>query len=258
MFQYFLPASSRISPGTEHGIRGSDTVAVKIYRYSPESGNGPSCDTYHLNRNQLGSKLLDALMYIKASIDPSLSFRKSCREGICGSCAMNVNGRNTLVCTKSTSEYKDEIVFYPLPHLPVMRDLVSDLTNFYRQIAAVKPWLQRKEKQDRERENIQLPKERKKLDGLYECVLCACCSTSCPSYWWNSERDFLGPAALLQAYRWIADSRDEAKEERLNFLEDEMRLYRCHTIMNCTDTCPRGLNPAQAIAKIKQELDERL
>jgi succinate dehydrogenase / fumarate reductase iron-sulfur subunit len=199
--------------------------------------------------------VLDALIKIKNETDSTLAFRRSCREGVCGSCAMNVNGRNTLVCTKAINAYPDTIKIYPLPHLPVVKDLVPDLTNFFNQYASVKPWLT-SDLAAPERERRQSKAERDKLDGLYECVLCACCSTSCPSYWWNGDR-YLGPAVLLQAYRWLADSRDENSSERLNELDDAFKLYRCHTIMNCTDTCPKDLNPAKAIAEIKKLLVKR-
>ena len=187
--------------------------------------------------------VLDALIKIKNEIDPTLTFRRSCREGVCGSCAMNIGGSNTLACTKAMSDISGSISVYPLPHMPVVKDLVPDLTHFYAQYASIQPYLQTKTR-DARTEWRQSPEERAKLDGLYECILCACCSTSCPSYWWNPER-FLGPAALLQAYRWIADSRDEATGERLDNLEDPFRLYRCHTIMNCADVCPKGLNPSE-------------
>jgi succinate dehydrogenase / fumarate reductase iron-sulfur subunit len=199
--------------------------------------------------------VLDALIYIKNELDPSLTFRRSCREGVCGSCAMNIDGTNTLACTKLIEDIKKAVKVYPLPHLPVIKDLVPDLTHFFAQYASVKPWLQT-DTPAPDRERLQSKEERARLDGLYECILCACCSTGCPSYWWNSER-FLGPAILLQAYRWIVDSRDEKTGERLDELEDPFRLYRCHTILNCTKVCPKGLNPAKAIAETKKLLVER-
>jgi len=199
--------------------------------------------------------ILDALIWIKNTVDPTLTFRRSCREGICGSCAMNIDGTNTLACTKACSEIKGDAKVYPLPHMPVVKDLVPDLTNFYAQYASIKPWI-RTQSAPPDRERLQSKDDREKLDGLYECILCACCSRSCPSYWWNSDR-YLGPAILLQAYRWIADSRDEATGERLDDLEDPFKLYRCHTIMNCARTCPKGLNPAKAIAEIKKLLAAR-
>ncbi len=202
-----------------------------------------------------GPMVLDALIKIKNEIDSSLTFRRSCREGVCGSCAMNIDGTNTLACTKFIDEVKGDIKIYPLPHMPVVRDLVPDLNVPYAQLTSIEPWL-KSSTQPPTRERLQSPEERAKLDGLWECILCFCCSTSCPSYWWNGER-YLGPAILLQAYRWIADSRDEAKGERLDNLEDPFRLYRCHTIMNCTKTCPKSLNPAKAIAEIKKLMVER-
>ncbi|MEE8274575.1 MAG: succinate dehydrogenase iron-sulfur subunit, partial [Alphaproteobacteria bacterium] len=203
-----------------------------------------------------GPMVLDALIKIKNEIDATLTFRRSCREGICGSCAMNIDGTNTLACTKPIDEVRGAVKVYPLPHLPVVKDLVPDLTNFYAQYASIKPWLQARTPPPPDRERLQSKDERERLDGLYECILCACCSTSCPSYWWNDER-YLGPAILLQAYRWIVDSRDEFTGERLDDLEDPFRLYRCHTIMNCTRTCPKNLNPGKVIAKIKKLMVER-
>ena len=199
--------------------------------------------------------VLDAIIWIKSKIDPTLTFRRSCREGICGSCAMNIDGGNTLACTKSTDEIRGAVKIYPLPHLPVIKDLVPDLTRFYAQHASIEPWLKTASPAP-SRERLQSPEDREKLDGLYECILCFCCSTSCPSYWWNQDR-FLGPAVLLQAYRWLADSRDEMTGERLDQLEDPYRLYRCHTIMNCAKVCPKGLSPAKAIAEIKKMMVER-
>ena len=221
----------------------------KIYRWDPEGDGNPRLDTFEIDRGTCGPMVLDALIKIKNEIDATLTFRRSCREGICGSCAMNIDGVNTLACTKFIAEVKGDVRIYPLPHMPVVKDLVPDLTQIWAQYASVEPWL-KSETQAPERERLQSPDERARLDGLWECILCFCCTTSCPSYWWNGER-YLGPAVLLQAYRWIADSRDEAAGERLDALEDPFRLYRCHTIMNCTKTCPKGLNPAKAIGAIK-------
>jgi succinate dehydrogenase / fumarate reductase iron-sulfur subunit len=200
--------------------------------------------------------VLDAIIHIKNDIDGTLTFRRSCREGICGSCAMNIDGTNTLACLKPIDEVKGDVKIYPLPHMKVVKDLVPDLTQAYAQYASIKPWLQSQSAPPPDRERLQSPEERAKLDGLYECILCFCCSTSCPSYWWNGDR-YLAPAILLQAYRWIVDSRDEMTGERLDNLEDPFRLYRCHTIMNCTRTCPKGLNPAKAIADIKRMMVAR-
>ena len=197
------------------------------------------------------SKVLDVLNKIKNEIDPSIAYRRSCAHGVCGSCAMNMNGKNGLACTKSHSELDGDIDIYPLPHLKVLKDLIGDLSTLYKQYESVEPWLKTSKVNDKE--NIQSKNDRAKLDGLYECIMCACCSTSCPSYWWNGEK-YLGPAVLLQAYRWIIDSRDEDRKERLKKVADELKLYRCHTILNCTNACPKGLNPAKAIAEIKKML----
>jgi succinate dehydrogenase / fumarate reductase iron-sulfur subunit len=207
-------------------------------------------DTYEIDMANCGAMVLDALIKIKNEIDSTLAFRRSCREGICGSCAMNIDGVNTLACTRACEDIKGDVRIYPLPHLPVIKDLVADLTNFYAQYASVMPWLQtRGAPPDRER--LQSKADQQKIDRPAACILCACCSTACPSYWWNSDR-YLGPAALLAAYRWIIDSRDEATGYRLEQLEDEFSLYRCHTILNCTEACPKDLNPARAIAEIKK------
>jgi succinate dehydrogenase / fumarate reductase iron-sulfur subunit len=200
--------------------------------------------------------VLDALIKIKNEVDSALTFRRSCREGICGSCAMNIDGTNTLACTKPIEDVQGEVRIYPLPHMAVIKDLVPDMGHFYAQYASIKPWLQTRTPAPPDRERLQSQEERDRLDGLYECILCACCQTSCPSYWWNSDR-YLGPAILLQAYRWLADSRDEATGERLDDLEDPFRLYRCHTIMNCTNTCPKNLNPGKSIVEIKKMLAAR-
>ena len=213
-------------------------------------------DTYFVDLDDCAPMVLDALIWIKNVIDPTLTFRRSCREGICGSCAMNINGVNRLACTTAMADLPAEVRIYPLPHMPVVKDLVPDLTNFYAQYAAVKPWLQARTPPPPDRERLQSKEDQEKIDRPATCILCACCSTACPSYWWNSER-FLGPAALLAAYRWIIDSRDEATGERLDALEDPFRLYRCHTIMNCAKACPKGLNPSEAIAELKFKMVER-
>ena len=229
----------------------SETREFKIYRWNPDDGKNPSTDTYFIDIHDCGPMVLDGLIWIKNNIDPTLTFRRSCREGVCGSCAMNIDGQNTLACTKSMHDVKDGAVkINPLPHQPVVKDLVPDLTQIYAQYASIEPWL-KADTAAPERERLQSPAERARLDGLWECILCFCCSTACPSYWWSGER-YLGPAVLLQAYRWIADSRDEKTGDRLDALEDPFRLYRCHTIMNCTRTCPKNLNPAKAIAEIKK------
>ena len=238
-------------PGRTHkGKVGTETREFQIYRWDPDKNDNPRLDIYHVDLKNCGPMVLDAITTIKNETDPTLTFRRSCREGICGSCAMNIDGVNTLACTKPIMEVKGKVRIFPLPHMPVIKDLVPDLTHFFRQLASIEPWLKRNESTGLT-ENAQTVDERNRLDGLYECILCACCSTSCPSYWWNSER-YLGPAALLQANRWIVDSRDMATEERLEQLDDTFKLYRCHTIMNCTNACPKGLNPAKAIGQIKK------
>jgi succinate dehydrogenase iron-sulfur subunit len=212
-------------------------------------------DTYFVDLDGCGPMALDALIWIKNVIDPTLTFRRSCSEGICGSCSMNINGINTLACTMAMNEIKGVIRVYPLPHLAVIKDLVPDLTHAYAQYASIEPWLKTVTPTP-ERERLQSREDRAKLEGLENCILCFCCTTSCPSYWWNGNR-FLGPATLLQAHRWIMDSRDEATGERLDQLEDPFRLYRCHTILNCAPACPKGLNPAKAIAEIKKLMVKR-
>jgi succinate dehydrogenase (ubiquinone) iron-sulfur subunit len=225
----------------------------QIYRWSPDTpGEKPHMQSYTLDLNKTGPMVLDALIRIKNELDPTLTFRRSCREGICGSCAMNINGQNALACLCKIPA-DGEMKIYPLPHTYVVKDLVPDLTLFYKQYKSIKPYLQRDTPAPDGKEYRQSKADRKKLDGLYECILCACCSTSCPSYWWNSE-EYLGPAILLQSYRWLADSRDEKKAERKLAFENSMSLYRCHTILNCTRTCPKGLNPGLAIAEIKKEM----
>ncbi len=250
MVELTLPKNSVIEKGNTHRDTGHkrDQINLEIYRWDRQNKSNPRIDSFWVNTKNIGPMVLDALNYIKNKIDPTLTFRKSCREGICGSCSMNVNGTNTLACLKPISGEKLKI--FPLPHMRVLKDLVPDLSDFYEQYKSIKPWLRPKINNSK-KEMIQSPEDRKKLDGLYECVLCACCSTSCPSYWWNSEK-FLGPAILLQAYRFIVDSRDKDRKERLEMLNDAFKLYRCHTIMNCTKTCPKNLNPAKAIASIKK------
>ena len=258
MAQLTLPKNSKVGKGKHFPADGAPSKSrrFKIYRYDPDSGENPRTDTYDLDLDQCGPMVLDALNKIKNEVDSTLTFRRSCREGICGSCAMNVDGTNTLACIKPIDEVKGEVRIYPLPHMPVVKDLVPDMADFYAQYASIEPWMKTDTAPPSSAERLQAPEDREKLDGLYECILCACCSTSCPSYWWNSDR-YLGPATLLQAYRWLADSRDEATGERLDELEDPFRLYRCHTIMNCTRTCPKHLNPAKAIAEIKKMMVAR-
>jgi succinate dehydrogenase / fumarate reductase iron-sulfur subunit len=259
MVELRLPRNSRVTKGRHHPAPAGagKTKTFRVYRYDPEEPGNPRWDTYEVDVEACGPMVLDALIHIKNTMDPTLAFRRSCREGVCGSCAMNIGGRNTLACTHGWEEVPGrEVSISPLPHMPVVKDLVPDLTLFYAQYASIEPWLHT-ETPEPQTEWIQSPEDREKLDGLYECILCACCSTSCPSYWWNQEK-YLGPAALLHAYRWLIDSRDESTGERLDELEDPFKLYRCHTIMNCAQVCPKGLNPAKAIGEIKKMLVERV
>ncbi len=257
MVEITLPKNSRPTVGKSwpRPAAAKNVREFRVYRWNPDDDANPRIDAYYVDMDDCGPMVLDALIYIKTNIDSTLTFRRSCREGICGSCAMNIDGTNTLACTKDLQTIHGAVRLYPLPHLSVVKDLVPDLTHFYSQHASIEPWLKTVTPRP-EGEWLQSPEERVKLDGLYECILCACCSTSCPSYWWNGDR-YLGPAALLQAYRWLIDSRDEAKGERLDNLEDPFRLYRCHTIMNCAKACPKGLNPAKAIAQIKNMMVAR-
>ena len=257
MAEFTLPANLKIKNGKTHKAPDGATniKKFKIYRYDPDSGENPRTDTYEVDLDSCGPMVLDALIKIKNEMDSTVTFRRSCREGVCGSCAMNVDGTNTLSCIKAIDEIKGDAAIYPLPHMEVVKDLVPDLKNAYAQYTSIEPWLKTKTPPP-DRERLQSTEDRAKLDGLWECVLCFCCSTSCPSYWWNSDR-YLGPATLLQSYRWIADSRDEETGERLDYLEDPFRLFRCHTIMNCTNTCPKHLNPAQAIGEIKKLMVQR-
>lgn len=252
-FKPFLRAaffSTSASPAPSS--KPSNLKKFAIYRWSPDSSAKPHMQTYTINTNECGPMVLDALIKIKNEFDPSLTFRRSCREGICGSCAMNIDGCNGLAClTKIDPNPAQETPISPLPHMFVVKDLVVDMTNFYNQYKSIEPWLKTKTPAEPGKEHLQSKKDRAKLDGMYECILCACCSTSCPSYWWNPEK-YLGPAALLHAHRWIADSRDEYTGERLEAINDEFKLYRCHTIMNCARACPKGLNPGMQIAKIKR------
>ncbi len=258
MAEFRLPANSRIGKGKMFPAPdgAENTRVFRIYRWDPDDENNPRIDSYEIDLDSCGPMVLDAVIKIKNEIDPTLTFRRSCREGICGSCAMNIDGTNTLACIKPIAEISGDVKINPLPHLPVVKDIVPDMSHFYAQYATIKPWIRTQSTAPPDRERLQSKDDREKLDGLYECILCACCSTSCPSYWWNGDR-YLGPAVLLQAYRWLADSRDEAAGERLDDLEDPFRLYRCHTIMNCTRTCPKGLNPAKAIAEVKKMLMAR-
>lgn len=258
MAQFTLPAHSKIEKGKKFDATTPETKKAKtfkVYRWDPDENANPRIDEYKIDLDKCAPMVLDALIYIKNYVDSTLTFRRSCREGICGSCSMNIDGTNTLACTKGIDEIKGDAKIYPLPHMDVVKDLVPDLKLAYAQYAAIEPWM-KTDTPAPTRERLQSPEEREKLDGLYECILCFCCQTACPSYWWNQE-EFYGPAVLLQANRWIQDSRDEATGERLDQLEDPFKLYRCHTIMNCTSVCPKNLNPAKAIAEIKQKMVER-
>ena len=258
MAEFALPKNSKVQKGKIHPApeNASNTKTFNIYRWSPDDDDNPRMDTYTVDLDDCGPMVLDALIKIKGETDTTLTFRRSCREGICGSCSMNIDGTNTLACLKSIDDVKGDVKIFPLPHMPVVKDLVPDLSNAYRQLASIEPWLKADEDAPEGEERRQSPVEREKLDGLWECVLCFSCSTACPSYWWNGD-EYLGPAVLLQAYRWVADSRDDHTAERLDALDDSFALYRCHTIMNCANVCPKGLSPAKAIAETKKMMVER-
>lgn len=257
MVELMLPKNSKVTKGKVFKApTGAGKIKrFKIYRYDPDLDANPRLDTYEVDMDTCGPMVLDALVKIKNEMDSTLAFRRSCREGVCGSCAFNVDGTNTLACIKPIAEVRGDVKVYPLPHMPVIKDLVPDLSVPYAQYASIEPWLKTVTPAPTG-ERLQSPEERAVLDGMWECVLCFSCQTSCPSYWWNGDR-YLGPAVLLQAYRWIADTRDETAGDRLDNVDDPFRLYRCHTIMNCTNTCPKGLNPGLAIAEIKNLLIKR-
>ncbi len=253
MAQFTLPKHSKVLTGKKFPLKENikNKKTFKIYRWNPDDNENPRIDTFEIDLEKCGPMILDALIKIKNEIDSTLTFRRSCREGICGSCSMNIDGGNTLACLKSIKEVKGDVKIYPLPHMPVIKDLVPDLKQAYKQLSSIQPWLKSNKEPEKNKERKQTPMQREEIDGLWECVLCFSCSTSCPSYWWNGDK-YLGPAVLLQAYRWIADSRDDKRNERLEKLDDTFSLYRCHTIMNCTKTCPKGLNPGKAIGNIKK------
>lgn len=263
MLKTLSSSAVRVGLGQRTSVRFASAATAKepnyktfkIYRWSPDTPEvKPYLKEYKVDLNDCGPMVLDAILKIKNEQDPTLTFRRSCREGICGSCAMNIGGRNTLACLcKINTDTSKTENLYPLPHMFIVRDLVPDLTLFYKQYKSIEPYLQRKTTPADGKENLQSIEDREKLDGLYECILCACCSTSCPSYWWN-QQEYLGPAVLMQAFRWMIDSRDEAGAKRRAQLENSMSLYRCHTIMNCARTCPKGLNPGRAIANIKKSM----
>ncbi|XP_036345392.1 succinate dehydrogenase [ubiquinone] iron-sulfur subunit-like [Rhagoletis pomonella] len=248
------PNATKTSVSATPSKVASVMKTIQIYRWQP--GESPRLQTYQIDLNKCGIMVLDALIKIKNEMDQTLTFRRSCREGICGSCSMNIGGINTLACICKINQNPSRVLkIYPLPHMYVVRDLVPDLGHFYNQYSAIKPWLQRKNpKEPKGKEQyLQHADDRKKLDGLYECILCACCTSACPSYWWNGDR-YLGPAVLMQVYRWVIDSRDNMTEERLKQICDPYSIYRCYSILNCTNTCPKGLNPGEAIIKLKQLL----
>ncbi len=257
MAEFTLPRNSKVKEGkTIDASNGAkNTKTFDIYRWNPDDEENPRLDHYKIDLDKCGPMVLDAIIYIKNEIDSTLTFRRSCREGICGSCAMNIDGTNTLACLKPIEEVSKNVKITPLPHMPVIKDLVPDQTHAVAQLNTIEPWM-KTDSPNPTRERLQSPEDADLLNGEdghgpAGCILCFCCTTSCPSYWWNADR-YLGPASLIQAYRWIADTRDEATGERLDQLEDPFRLYRCHTIMNCTKTCPKGLNPAKAISEIKK------
>ena len=254
VFKPLLSKNSKPTKGESFCSEAKNVITLKVYRYDPSIDDLPKINEYQLNADETGPMVLDALIKIKDDIDETLSFRKSCREGSCGSCAVNINGINSLSCTKKISEIKEkEIHVFPLMHMSVVKDLVCDLTKFFEQYKSIKPWLQTEKVKNPEKEFIQTPEERKQIDGLYDCVMCACCSSGCPSYWWNEDK-FLGPAALLQLQRWIKDSRDTNSKERLKNLSIDKSLDSCHTIFNCTISCPKSLNPAKEILKLRKEI----
>jgi succinate dehydrogenase / fumarate reductase iron-sulfur subunit len=261
MVEFILPANSKITLGkTVSAPSGATRIRnFKIYRWDPDTDENPRWDIFEVDLDACGPMILDAMIKIKNEMDSTLTFRRSCREGVCGSCSFNIGnsagGTNTLACIKPIEDIKGDITISPLPHMPVIKDLVADLSVPYAQYTSIKPWLQA-DTPPPPGERLQSPEEREKLDGMWECILCFCCQTSCPSYWWNGDR-YLGPAILLQANRWLVDSRDEATGTRLDDLDDPFKLYRCHTIMNCTNTCPKGLNPGKAIGEIKSALVKR-
>jgi succinate dehydrogenase / fumarate reductase, iron-sulfur subunit len=263
MKRFPLPRNLGVAPESriERGRNWSTPAGAKrvkrfeIYRYNPDSDRHPRLDSFEVDLDDCGPMVLDALIWIKNKVDPTLTFRRSCREGVCGSCAMNIDGTNWLACTRFNSETDSVAAVYPLPNMRIIKDLVPDLTHLVAQYEMIEPWLHSRTPTPG-KERLQSIEERKELDGYYECILCFCCTSGCPSHWWNGDR-FLGPAALLQAWRWLADSRDEATGQRLDDLDDPFRLYRCHTILNCTRTCPKGLNPGKAIGEIKKKVIER-
>uniref|UniRef100_A0A068EY58 Succinate dehydrogenase [ubiquinone] iron-sulfur subunit n=1 Tax=Wildemania schizophylla TaxID=1134705 RepID=A0A068EY58_WILSC len=244
----------KISFQTRQAINSTDLKFIRVYRWSPSHQEKPYFSVYPVDQKSCGPMVLDALIKIKDEQDSCIAFRRSCREGICGSCSMNINGINTLACLHPLKTNFNTITIYPLPHMYILKDLVPDLSNFYAQYKYIKPWLINRTQQ--KKEHLQSEKDRAELNGIYECILCACCSASCPSYWWNNDK-YLGPAILLQAYRWLADSRDADTGNRLQLLKGKSKLFKCHTIMNCSRTCPKSLNPGKAIASIKHNINNK-
>ena len=254
MVSISLPQNSKFTKGNYFKANNPQKLKkINIYRWDPDKNKNPTIDTFEIDLDKCGQMVLDALILIKDQIDSSLTFRRSCREGVCGSCSMNIDGRNTLACQKNIKEIKGEINIFPLNHLPVIKDLVVDLKHAFNQLEFIEPWLQNNLGKPSSSEQTQSIKNRTKIDGLWECILCFCCTTSCVSYWWNGKK-YLGPAALLQAYRWVNDSRDSEKKKRLKYIEENSNIHNCHSIMNCANSCPKGLNPGKAIADLKKQI----
>ena len=254
MTRISLPKNSKFTNGNYY--KGSNLKKLKkinVYRWDPDKKINPTVDTFEIDLDKCGQMVLDALILIKDQIDSTLTFRRSCGEGVCGSCAMNIEGQNTLACQKNIKEIKGDINIFPLTHLPVIKDLVVDLSHAFKQLEFIEPWLKTNLGEPTKNEQIQSLNERSKIDGLWECILCFCCTTSCVSYWWNGEK-YLGPAALLQASRWVNDSRDQERKKRLKYIEENSNIHNCHSIMNCVNSCPKGLNPAKAIADLKKQI----
>ena len=254
MTRISLPKNSKFTNGNYYkGNNLKKLKKINVYRWDPDKKINPTVDTFEIDLDKCGQMVLDALILIKDQIDSTLTFRRSCGEGVCGSCAMNIEGQNTLACQKNIKEIKGDINIFPLTHLPVIKDLVVDLSHAFKQLEFIEPWLKTNLGEPTKNEKIQSLNERSKIDGLWECILCFCCTTSCVSYWWNGEK-YLGPAALLQASRWVNDSRDQERKKRLKYIEENSNIHNCHSIMNCANSCPKGLNPAKAIADLKKQI----
>ena len=254
MTRISLPKNSKFTNGNYYkGNNLKKLKKINVYRWDPDKKINPTVDTFEIDLDKCGQMVLDALILIKDQIDSTLTFRRSCGEGVCGSCAMNIEGQNTLACQKNIKEIKGDINIFPLTHLPVIKDLIVDLSHAFKQLEFIEPWLKTNLGEPTKNEQIQSLNERSKIDGLWECILCFCCTTSCVSYWWNGEK-YLGPAALLQASRWVNDSRDQERKKRLKYIEENSNIHNCHSIMNCVNSCPKGLNPAKAIADLKKQI----